>query len=107
MNRDELFNKVHNTFSQVLDKVEEVRDITSIKLRISSLKNKIHHQESEIGQFVKSHKKQFLEFPDLKQRLDKIKLMEEQISALKKQITSASNKNKDNDAKSKKHQSAS
>ena len=72
--------------SRVIDKLEEISKISALKLKISNFKRKIKDNKTEIGEFVVSNKKKFSGFPEISTRLDKIKLLEEQIEAKRKQI---------------------
>jgi len=92
--------------SKVFDKVEEVSNVTALKLKISNFRSKIKDLKIEMGDFIVSNKKKFSDFPEIIGILDKIKMLEEQIDAKKEQINKLQKKDK-NEAAVKKDESTS
>ncbi|MCD6177126.1 MAG: hypothetical protein J7K29_04740 [Candidatus Cloacimonetes bacterium] len=85
----------NTVLSKIFDKVEEVSKISALKLKISNYRRIIKDYKTEIGEFIVSKRKKFSEFPEIIEILDKIKLMEEQITTKREQIIELQKREKD------------
>ena len=76
----------NRALSMIIDKVEKVSKVSTLRLKISNYKGKIKDNKTAIGELIVVNKKKFSEFPEIIELVDKITFIEKQIELIREQI---------------------
>ena len=74
------------TLTKVFNKMEKFSKVSSEKLKIINLEGKIKNKKMDIGSYVVSNEKKFLDFPEILSFLKSIKEYNDRISEIEEKI---------------------